>query len=74
MFPDVVTTTILVKAQVGKGDVLEAMATLVEMMKISSLRDSLDAFPFNTIIQARFRLDSGWIPVDSVDAGVVGYT
>lgn len=51
MAPDVVTTTILVKAQVGGGNVSAAVATLVEMMKVSTLRDSLDAFPFNTIIQ-----------------------
>ncbi|CAN0249101.1 unnamed protein product [Laminaria digitata] len=51
--PDVVTTTILVKAQVGSGNVSAAMGTLVEMLKASNLRDNLDAFPFNTIIQAR---------------------
>lgn len=49
--PDVVTTTILVKAQVGSGDVDAGARTLIEMMKSSSLKDQLDAFPFNTIIK-----------------------
>lgn len=51
--PDVVTTTILVKAQVGSGDVDAGARTLIEMMKSSSLKDQLDAFPFNTIIKVR---------------------
>lgn len=49
--PDVVTTTILVKAQVGSGDVDAGARTLIEMMKSSSLKQQLDAFPFNTIIK-----------------------
>eukprot|EP00752_Nemacystus_decipiens_P004025 g3686.t1 len=49
--PDVVTTTILVKAQVGSGDVDAGARTLIEMMKSSSLKAQLDAFPFNTIIK-----------------------
>lgn len=49
--PDVVTTTIVVKAQVGSGDVDAGARTLIEMMKVSNLRDKLDAFPFNTIIK-----------------------
>eukprot|EP00904_Undaria_pinnatifida_P010501 jgi/Undpi1/6581/HiC_scaffold_20.g09060.m1 len=53
--PDVITTTILVKAQVGSGNVNAAMATLIEMLKASNLRDKLDAFPFNTIIQGLMR-------------------
>ncbi|CAN0409001.1 unnamed protein product, partial [Ectocarpus fasciculatus] len=48
---DVVTTTIVVKAQVGSGDVDAGARTLIEMMKVSNLRDKLDAFPFNTIIK-----------------------
>ena len=46
-----VTTTILVKAQVGSGDVDAGARTLIEMMKSSNLKDQLDAFPFNTIIK-----------------------
>ena len=46
-----VTTTILVKAQVGSGDVDAGARTLIEMMKSSSLKKQLDAFPFNTIIK-----------------------
>lgn len=53
-----VTTTILVKAQVASGDVSAAMRTLVEMLKASSLRDKLDAFPFNTIIQVKKKKSS----------------
>eukprot|EP00903_Cladosiphon_okamuranus_P006597 g6444.t1 len=49
--PDVVTTTILVKAQVASGDVEAGAQTLIEMMKSSNLKDQLDAFPFNTIIK-----------------------
>lgn len=45
------TTTILVKAQVGSGDVDAGARTLIEMMKSSNLKDQLDAFPFNTIIK-----------------------
>ncbi|CAM9576390.1 unnamed protein product, partial [Hapterophycus canaliculatus] len=49
--PDVITTTILVKAQVSSGDVDAGARTLIEMMKSSNLKDKLDAFPFNTIIK-----------------------
>lgn len=51
--PDVVTTTTLVKAQVANGDMRGAMASLVEMLKESKLKNEMDAFPFNTIIQVR---------------------
>ena len=56
--PDVVTTTILVKAQVGSGDVDGGARTLIEMMKSASLKAQLDAFPFNTIIKVRARVYS----------------
>lgn len=57
--PDVITTTILVKAQVSSGDVDAGARTLIEMMKASNLKDKLDAFPFNTIIKVGSTADLG---------------
>lgn len=53
--PDVVTTTTLVKAQVAGGDMKGAVSTLIQMLKTSKLRDQLDAFPFNTVIQVLYK-------------------
>lgn len=64
--PDVVTTTILVKAQVGSGDVDGGARTLIEMMKSTNLKDQLDAFPFNTIIKVGpFACACGPVPVNN---------